>query len=185
MNNFIECYPQVLSSRKCDKIIDRFNHDTNKREGKLGGRIDHKQKHSTDINLNFANKACKQYNDIIYPALMKGLQSYVHEYKFIAQLTDWQVFRGYNVQYYDEGQGYHLLHCEHENQSNSMYRILAWMIYLNDAQCGTTFPMQDITMKPSTGDLWIWPAFWTHAHKGVTPNIGDKYIATGWCEFVN
>ena len=29
----------------------------------------------------------------------------------------------------------------------------------------------------------IWPAGWTHPHKGVTPNIGNKYIATGWFEY--
>ena len=57
------------------------------------------------------------------------------------------------------------------------------MIYLNDAQCGTCFPHQDVILIPKQGDLWVWPAFWTHAHRGEVPNIGDKYIATGWCEF--
>jgi hypothetical protein len=38
-------------------------------------------------------------------------------------------------------------------------------------------------MQPKTGRAAIWSAAWTHVHKGVTPNIGDKYIATGWCQF--
>ena len=29
----------------------------------------------------------------------------------------------------------------------------------------------------------MWSAGWTHPHKGVTPNVGDKYIVTGWCEY--
>jgi len=186
MNNFIECYPQVLSQEQCNNIIDAFNKDHyNRKPGQNGGRIDITRKDSTDINLSFKKSICKQYNDIIHPALMKGLVSYINEYEFIKDLSQIEVFHAYNVQYYGEGQGYKKLHCEHENCGNAMYRILAWMFYLNDAQCGTTFPMQDITLKPSIGDLWIWPAFWTHAHKGVTPNIGDKYIATGWVQFVN
>ena len=64
-------------------------------------------------------------------------------------------------------------------------RILAWMIYLNDAECGTEFPYQDITLEAKAGRLALWPAAWTHPHKGVTPNIGNKYIATGWYEYEN
>ena len=30
----------------------------------------------------------------------------------------------------------------------------------------------------------MWPAYWTHPHKGVTPNVGDKYIATGWLNYL-
>ena len=185
MNNFIECYPQVLSQEQCNNIIDAFNKDPNRLQGLNGGRIDITRKDSIDVYLSFKNNTCKYYNDIIHHALMKGIHSYMNEYEFIKDLTQLEVFHAYNVQYYGEGQGYKKLHCEHENLGNAMYRILAWMFYLNDAQCGTTFPMQDITLKPSTGDLWVWPAFWTHAHKGVTPNIGDKYIATGWVQFVN
>ena len=185
MDNFIQCYEEMIRPRNCNKIITAFNKDPNRMQGLNGYSVDITRKDSIDINLSFKKNICKYYNDIIHPALMKGIQSYMNEYEFIKDLTQLEVFHGYNVQYYGEGQGYKKLHCEHENCGSAMYRILAWMFYLNDAQCGTTFPMQDITLKPSTGDLWIWPAFWTHAHKGVTPNIGDKYIATGWVQFVN
>ena len=196
MNNFIECYSQALSSNQCNTIIREFHNDKHKEKGSLGGRVDISMKQSIDIRCRFAQGDAiqddwtyrtqfKQYNQLIYPALIGALQLYTGKYEFMMELSSWRIYNGYNIQYYGDGGGYKVLHCEHENDANAMYRILAWMIYLNDAQCGTTFPMQDITLKPSTGDLWIWPAFWTHAHKGVTPNIGDKYIATGWCEFVN
>ena len=183
MNNFIECYPQALSQERCNNIIHEFKRDNNKNQGKLGGRVDHALKHSTDIRCRFAEGRFKQYNNIIYPALVSGLQLYTGTYEFMMELSSWRIYNGYNIQYYGEGQGYKVLHCEHENHANAMYRILAWMIYLNDAQSGTYFPHQDITLTPKEGDLWVWPAFWTHAHRGITPNIGDKYIATGWCEF--
>ena len=57
---------------------------------------------------------------------------------------------------------------------------LAWMVYLNDAASGTEFPYQEMIVEPKEGRTVIWPAGWTHPHKGVTPNEGIKYIATGW-----
>jgi prolyl 4-hydroxylase len=84
----------------------------------------------------------------------------------------------YNLQKYEEGEGFFSLHNE---QSGSYpYRLLAWMVYLNDATSGTEFPYQEMTVTPKEGRTVIWPAGWTHPHKGVTPNKGTKYIATGW-----
>ena len=83
------------------------------------------------------------------------------------------------MQRYDGNkEGYFSLH----NEQSGMYpyRMLVWMIYLNDAKSGTEFPYQNKTITPKTGRTVIWPASWTHPHKGVTPNIGIKYIATGW-----
>jgi len=180
MNNFIECYHTSIS---CGSIINYFNADHRTCEGKLGGRIDHALKHSTDIRCRLNDVAYQQYNDLIYPQLVSGLQSYAGKYEFLMDISSWRIYNNYNLQYYGEGEGYHVLHCEHEMESPAQYRILAWMIYLNDAECGTCYPYQDIITVPKAGDLWIWPAFWTHAHRGETPNKGDKYIATGWCEF--
>ena len=84
----------------------------------------------------------------------------------------------YNLQKYEEGEGFFSLHNE---QSGSYpYRLLAWMVYLNDAKSGTEFPYQEMIVEPKEGRTVIWPAGWTHPHKGVTPNEGTKYIATGW-----
>ena len=58
--------------------------------------------------------------------------------------------------------------------------MLAWMVYLNDASSGTEFPYQNMTIQAKTGRTVIWPAAWTHPHRGVIPNVGVKYIATGW-----
>ena len=59
---------------------------------------------------------------------------------------------------------------------------MAWMFYLNDAKCGTEF-LNYPTVQAKRGRCVIWPAFWTHVHKGQLPNIGLKYIVTGWISF--
>jgi hypothetical protein len=117
-------------------------------------------------------------NDVIYSLVNKAKNEYVKTYSFLDKLQ-WRLCPLYNIQGYDgPEEGFFSLH----NEQTDMYpyRMLAWMIYLNDAVSGTEFPYQDRTVTPKTGRTVIWPAGWTHPHKGVTPNQGLKYIATGW-----
>jgi hypothetical protein len=78
--------------------------------------------------------------------------------------------------------GYHLWHYENSNMDHAM-RELTWMIYLNDMPDGegeTEFMYQRRRIKPSAGTVVIWPAGYTHVHKGNTVFTKDKYILTGW-----
>ena len=45
---------------------------------------------------------------------------------------------------------------------------------------GTEFVYQRVIAKPRAGDLYIWPAGWTHMHRGVNAPKEVKYILTGW-----
>ena len=87
---------------------------------------------------------------------------------------------GYNLQRYNPDQGYHALHCE--NHGRGVERVLAWTLYLNTVTDGggTYYPEYDKTIDAVEGRLCIFPAFWTHAHKGIVSNTETKYIATGW-----
>ena len=82
------------------------------------------------------------------------------------------------------GQGYHMWHSEVTSMS-SRNRILAFNLYLNDVEEGgeTEFLYQRKRVSPKKGRLVIWPAYFTHAHRGNPPLSGDKYIITGWVEF--
>ena len=67
---------------------------------------------------------------------------------------------------------------------DTLHCILAWMTYLNDVvEGGTTyFEYYDLEIKPRKGLTLIWPAEWTHAHKGNVLHSGSKYIVTGWMD---
>ncbi len=80
------------------------------------------------------------------------------------------------------GGGYHIWHYENADMAHSM-RDVVWMIYLNDMPDGeaeTEFLYQRRRIKPSQGTVVIWPAGYTHTHKGNTVLSQDKYILTGW-----
>ena len=68
---------------------------------------------------------------------------------------------------------------------DSISRVLAWMFYLNDVtdKGGPRFPRHNLTLKARAGDLYIWPAYFTHSHHGIASPTQVKYIATGWVNF--
>lgn len=117
-------------------------------------------------------------------AVGHAFEMYVNEYKGILDSADpvssWTV----KLQRTDPGGGYHIWHCE-----NGCFayrdRVLSWMIYLNDIPPenggGTDFFHQKRTFHPTKGTVVIWPACYTHMHRGAFLT-GDqsKYIATGW-----
>ena len=98
----------------------------------------------------------------------------------------------FNIQKYNPGQYYDSWsdteywegHCE-QQRSGSVSRVLGWMFYLNDIKKGggTRWPQQRFTSKPRAGDLYIWPAGWTHSHYGIPAPKEIKYIITGWCSW--
>ena len=76
------------------------------------------------------------------------------------------------------------MHCENDGgvDGSAEKRVLAWMVYLNDVTDGgeTAFPTQGKKFSPRAGDVLIWPAYWTHPHRGIVSESQVKYIATGW-----
>ena len=58
------------------------------------------------------------------------------------------------------------------------------MLYLNTVtdKGGTEFPYQHIITPAIKGNLIIWPAEFTHPHRGVISPTQKKCIVTGWFE---
>jgi len=179
--SFIEIYDNILSQEDCDRIITAFENCPDVHWGKTSGGFD------------FDYKKCKEINRVLYPSdeigsiiappLLKALDQYNKKYKALEFQNFWHIYPRFNIQKYDgEDDGYKLWHSEHGTDKKSCKRILAWMVYLNNAECGTEF-MYYSTLKSKRGRCAIWPSGWQHTHRGVVPNKGVKYIATGWVSF--
>jgi len=81
------------------------------------------------------------------------------------------------------GGGYHVWHSEDDSVQN-MRRLMTYILYLNDVDEGgeTEFLYYPKRIKPTAGTLILWPAGYTHAHRGNPPISNTKYILTGWVE---
>jgi hypothetical protein len=80
------------------------------------------------------------------------------------------------------GEGYHDWH--YENNGDTAYRKIVTMLYLNDVDEGgeTEFLYLHRRIKPRQGRLLVFPAGFTHTHRGNPPLSGDKYVLTSWLE---
>ena len=184
MKNNIDVFYETLSAEQCSQLINSFESETNLHKGVMGGGVvDAERKDSTDLTCNKNDDKYATYNNIILPRLSIVLTQYMSLYPFLKSIMQTTyVFPYYNIQRYKEGEGYHLLHCEHYAYTPT--RVLSWIIYLNDAASGTEFPEQKVKVKAVEGSCLVFPSFWTHPHKGITPNKGNKYIISGWVDFI-
>jgi hypothetical protein len=83
------------------------------------------------------------------------------------------------------GAGYHVWHAEQGNGPSESTRGLVYSVYLNtldeDGAGETEFLYQQLRIPPKENTLIIWPAAFTHAHRGnVVFGSTPKYIITGW-----
>ena len=180
MHDFLEIYDDDYTYAGCDEIIKFFDQTYTSTPAGLKAFNRNRQKICSTITLNFGEDW--KINDLVYAFVKVAIRKYREKYDYldrIDKISQWRMCPSYNIQRYDgKEEGFFSLH--NETSGSYPYRMLAWMIYLNNALCGTHFPYQKKTVTPKTGRTVIWPAAWTHPHRGVTPNEGLKYIATGW-----
>jgi prolyl 4-hydroxylase len=182
--NFIGAWN--YQSEVYEQLIQYFEHNTiNQFPGTSSGQVMANQKLSTDITIHPANLleqenvALREYIKI----LATCYQDYAQSWPFLKGLGQLDI-GAFNIQKYSAGGHFSQLHCERSSRRTSQ-RVFAWMTYLNNVECGgdTEFFHYDIRVTPRTGTTLIWPAEWTHAHRGDFVTKGEKYIITGWMEF--
>ena len=126
------------------------------------------------------------------------ISSYLHEIKQCLEqlyhdidpcLQEWlsqcKVFPAINLQYFPPDHHYRDWHWERID--HLPLRAWTFMTYLNDIPGPggeTEFLFQDIRIKPRSGLTLIWPADFTHTHRGIV-STDPKYIITGWLEMPN
>ena len=82
--------------------------------------------------------------------------------------------------------GFYQWHTEHGANDQTVFRTIAWTLYLNDVPEGegeTEFLEYGLKVQPKKGRLCYFPAGWTHTHRGNPVYTTTKYIATGWYQF--
>ena len=177
----------IQNNNLCSKIIDFFeNNKKFHQKGLTGKGIDEKAKKSTDLTIeprSLKNEDCadlKNYFDHLHTCY----EDYKTQWPFLTKNFQIVDIPAFNIQRYNKGDHFSGLHSEREGIS-TMHRVFAWMTYLNDVEDGgeTYFEHFNIKIKPEIGKTLIWPAEWTHAHKGEVLNSGKKYIITGWMNF--
>jgi Rps23 Pro-64 3,4-dihydroxylase Tpa1-like proline 4-hydroxylase len=188
MNNLI--YVQKsLPSTLCKQIITFFENEENKNIGRMLGGVDLNYKNTLDFPIPINNLDWNEINSILQNELQNHLSNYIKEVKEIfgynilkTNENDFLFEDSYNIQKYTKNEGFYKYHNDfYIDVSKNAYRKLAYIWYLNDVdEGGETELLKNILIKPSCGNILLFPACWTFPHRGIMPISNDKYIITGW-----
>jgi hypothetical protein len=115
-------------------------------------------------------------------SLKTCFNSYTDKYNYSTGQNGYSIQEQINIQHYKVGGGFKAWHYERGNSNPVIVkRHLVFMTYLNDVDDGgTEFFYQNMTVKAEKGLTLIWPADWTHTHRGQISHTKEKTIITGW-----
>jgi len=188
---FIGTYEGAFSKEYCDAVIQYFEDMVKAGYGINRQQQDNVSKINKDDSMVFSTGSVvitfpqsvdlmKKFNEVLWNDCYTD---YSNKFWSLHDHSEHNSY-SYKIQKTDPGQGYHVWHCESDTRSNCN-KILVWSLYLNDIEEGgeTEFIYQHMRIKPKQGTLVIWPAAFTHTHRGNPPLSNSKYIVTGWIEF--
>ena len=191
IDDFVMTYDNFFTPEECQRTIDCFN-----RFEKGGFTVNrqtqgNKKHEKSDDQLYWSSllsrtemdvsdmEPCVEFNrkfwDIAYPI-------YAEKYSILSGISH-HTIRLLKVQKTEIGGGYHTWHCEDDCPTN-MRRIMTFILYLNYVDEGgeSEFLYYSRRVKSKEGRLILWPAGYTHTHRGNPPISNTKYIMTGWVE---
>jgi hypothetical protein len=169
----------LVSDKAVKQAIDAYNILTPS-EGVLATGIDKSKKDSMDVCISQSNTLLiqKEITDI--------LELYREYYHLKDHVPPMKILEEYNIQKYPLKGAFHKIHCDRgyiPNVNNN--RELVFMTYLNDVHTGgeTEFMFYNLKIKPQKGLTLVWPAGWTHLHRGLPSPTTEKMIVTGWYSY--
>ena len=172
--NFI--YSEMIPEEICDKLVDFFNNNPERHKPDDGC----KGKESSEIVLTRKDNIFLEYDHY----LSKVLNSYLEKYKYSNSVAKFKTSPTIKIQHYKPGEGFKVYHFENDGNEEVLRRHLVFMTYLNTVEnAGTEFLYQETKTEAIKGSTIIWPAAWTHTHRGVVNTKSDKTIVTGWFNF--
>jgi len=189
--DFIGYYRNLYPTGYCEHLIKEFNRLEEGGAGSNRQKSENANRHIKDdyqIGIELRNHNLERFEDKDSCDLFfHGLQVCYDEYS-----TKYSILRNngnirattMKMQRTGPGGGYHVWHGE-QGPGPQANRVVVYMVYLNSLDDGdggeTEFLYQRTRVRPEENLMLLWPASYTHAHRG-NPVLADKYkyIVTGW-----
>lgn len=190
--DFIGIYDDVYPEGFCAHLIANFDRLEKDSVGGSRQQTERANRHVKDdyqIMINGRHVWLSPFQDknpehIFFDGLQHCYNEYTEKYSVLKDNN----IRGdaMKMQRTAPGSGYHVWHGEQGSFStSSANRVLVYMLYLNtlplDNAGETEFLYQQRRYNPIENRMIVWPAAYTHAHRGNTV-FGEqsKYVVTGW-----
>jgi len=179
--DLIQFYDSVLDPNVCQFLIDVFNQFSDKHE-----RHDNEGRPNfTQFNLTKNKTLSDEINNVHNIMIKKTLEYRDIYYQFIDSrvFPKQHAFEEFRIKRYTPG-GIDRFdtHVDVIDHATSR-RYLSFMWYLNDVENGGNTVFKDVTIKPKTGSLLVFPPLWMYPHKGEPPISGEKYIISTYLHY--
>ena len=191
-DQFIGMFTEVFSDEYCDEVVKHYKY----LEG-MGQTVTRDETNNTPtiqidddayVPVDEWDEQVRIHNFKINKSFIDGmnfcLDAYIKKYSALTLFKPISI-QVNKIQKTNIGGGFHAWHAEHGAKDVS-HRVLACMLFLNDVQNGgeTEFLYQTKRVNAKKGTALIWPAGFSHVHRGNPPLSNPKYIITSWFEYV-
>lgn len=185
ITDFIGVYENAITRQQCEEIMQYVDRLLDREA------IDRRQQFPTkhqgdDVSVGIDTTMIAQAEGHFFVPAVEALDAAITQCTQ-SYLDSFPVFentiKNYHMKFQrtEPSQGYHVWHNEN---SHPIYkgRDLVWTCFLNDVVDGgeTEFLYQRRRVPAVQGSILLFPAAFTHTHRGNPPLSGTKYIATGW-----
>lgn len=182
MNDFISVFDNFMSTDECEEYITLIEHYISngiivKENESLHHRDHFTMNFNNDTNYNILSGDNLSLNFL--PSLIKPMNEYLKSYSVLGR--EKMLMYDTKVKKIPIGGGFHDWHYENSGLEVSP-RKLVIQVYLNTIEEGgeTEFLYMNKRIKAKQGRLIIFPAGFTHTHRGNPPIGQDKYIVSTW-----
>ena len=171
----------IMPSELMDRIGAYWDENKHNAHKGASGNLYTKASMDLDISVDDFSEPWGDYRK----HLQVCLDNYFKEYPESDTLQNtFNIHENYNLQWYAKGGGFKSWHLENAGNLASIHRHLVFMTYVDDVpNAGTCFKYQEMTTPCQKGLTLIWPAGWTHTHKGQITEDHEKRIVTGWWNY--
>jgi len=181
-SDFIVRYKGAFSKEECENIIANIHHFENNNLLYHNKESLHKEDHkvicvdnSHQVDLPYANKITQ----LIIPKFKPCIDDYLERFSVLN--TKKFLIYSLKLKKIEAGAGFHSWHYENGSLEYCT-RAFVIQVYLNGGFEGgeTEFLYQNRREEAVEGDVLIFPAGYTHTHRGNPPLGGTKYLGTSW-----
>lgn len=176
---FIEEFPNAAPADLCAKIIERFERDPARKPSRViveGEPTNHEFRSGTQLTIRREDPEWEALFMAVVPILRATMESYMAKHRGLRELVEYE---GLDctlpmIERVDPGQGFDW-HYDAPRSANN--RVAAGLLYLKTVAEGGETEFEDgRKIKPEVGKIALFPPFWTHLHRGVTPARESKYV---------